>query len=79
MNAILAKQLAFDFCCTEDDVRSGKNIFTEFTADKNRRIFEDTEDCFLKALLLRGAGRNITALTANGLWRWKISVSLTAR
>lgn len=54
MNAILAKQLAFDFCCTEDDVRSGKNIFTEFTADKNRRIFEDTEDCFLKIASVNG-------------------------
>ena len=30
MNQILAKQLAIDFCCTEEMVLSKENIFTEY-------------------------------------------------
>lgn len=49
MNPTLAKQLALDYCCTEDDVRDNANHFTVYEPLPCRRRFEETsEDCFLK-------------------------------
>lgn len=53
MNPILKKQLAIDFCCTEEAVESKENIFTEYTPLTGRRIFKEGE-CFLKAACVQG-------------------------
>ena len=53
MNDILVKQLALDFCCTEEEVRSRKNVFTQYVPRQGRRIFKEGE-CFLKVAAFRG-------------------------
>lgn len=53
MNRILAKQLALDFCCTEQMVMSGENVFTEYSPQEGRRIFQETE-CYFKAASVQG-------------------------
>lgn len=53
MNQILAKQLAMDFCCTEEMVLSKENIFTEYSPQEGRRIFNESE-CFLKVASVQG-------------------------
>ena len=53
MNPTLKKQLAIDFCCTEEAVESKENIFTEYTPLTGRRIFKEGE-CFLKAACVQG-------------------------
>lgn len=53
MNQILAKQLAIDFCCTEEMVLNRENIFTEYKAQEGRRIFRESE-CYLKVASVQG-------------------------
>ncbi|MGN0438561.1 MAG: GNAT family N-acetyltransferase [Lachnospiraceae bacterium] len=53
MNDILTKQLAIDFCCSEEEVMSNENIFTEYMPQIGRRIFEEGE-CFLKVASVQG-------------------------
>lgn len=53
MNIILAKQLAIDFCCTEEMVLSRENIFMEYKAQEGRRIFNEAE-CYLKVASVNG-------------------------
>lgn len=53
MNPILAKQLAIDFCCTEEMVLNRENVFTEYEALEGRRIFNETE-CYLKVASIHG-------------------------
>lgn len=53
MNPTLKKQLAIDFCCTEEAVERKENIFTEYTPLTGRRIFKEGE-CFLKAASVQG-------------------------
>ena len=53
MNPILAKQLAIDFCCTEEMVLNRENVFTEYEALEGRRIFNETE-CYLKVATIHG-------------------------
>lgn len=53
MNLTLKKQLAIDFCCTEEAVEGKENIFTEYTPLTGRRIFKEGEG-FLKAASVQG-------------------------
>lgn len=53
MNRILAKQLAIDFCCTEEMVMNRENIFTEYSLQEGRRIFNEKE-CYLKVASVNG-------------------------
>ena len=53
MNPIFVKQLAIDFCCSEEMVLSGENIFTEYQPREGRRIFRESE-CFLKVASVNG-------------------------
>lgn len=53
MNDILTKQLAIDFCCSEEDVMSNENIFTEYMPQEGRRIFNEGE-CYLKVASVHG-------------------------
>lgn len=53
MNPTLKKQLAIDFCCTEEAVERKENIFTEYTPLTGRRIFKEGEG-FLKAASVQG-------------------------
>lgn len=53
MNDILTKQLAIDFCCSEEDVMSNENIFTEYMPQEGRRIFNEGE-CYLKVASVQG-------------------------
>lgn len=53
MNEILMEQLAIDFCCKPEMVKSNENIFTEYFAQDGRRIFKEGE-CFLKIASIHG-------------------------
>lgn len=53
MNDILTKQLAIDFCCSEEEVTSNENIFTEYMPQEGRRIFNEGE-CYLKVASVQG-------------------------
>lgn len=53
MNELLIRQLAIDYCCTEEDVKSKDNIFTVYQPKEERRIFEE-EECFLKVVSING-------------------------
>ncbi len=54
MNDILKTQLAFDYCCTPEDVSDDKNIFTVYSPHADRRKFNEAEDCFLKITAING-------------------------
>ena len=54
MNDILCRQLALDYCCTPEDVRDGKNHFTEHRFLEGRRRFREGKDCFLKVAMVGG-------------------------
>ena len=53
MNQILAKQLAIDFCCSQELVTGKENVFTRYVPQEGRRIFEEGE-CFLKVASIQG-------------------------
>lgn len=53
MNEVLLHQLAIDFCCSESQVASRENVFTEYEKRPGRRIFQEGE-CFLKAAVFQG-------------------------
>ena len=53
MNGILCKQMAIDYCCTDDEVTDVGNHFTIHQKMYGRRIFEK-EDCFLKIASING-------------------------
>lgn len=54
MNPILVKQLACDFCMSESEITDNNSHFTIFRANPERRVFKDTENCFLKAASVNG-------------------------
>ena len=79
MNDILKTQLAFDYCCTPEDVADSKNIFTVYLPHNDRRKFNGSGECFLKITAINGkllfTGReDIIALcsekyeSADGAW-----------
>jgi len=43
MNPILAQQLAYDFCCTKEEIQGDKNIYTTYFDHENRRIYSKKE------------------------------------
>jgi len=53
MHPILQRQLAIDFCCTEEQVMSRDHVFTAYTPHPERRIFKEGE-CFLKIAAVNG-------------------------
>lgn len=54
MNDILKTQLAFDYCCTPEDVAGNKNIFTVYSPHNDRRKFNEGKECFLKITAING-------------------------
>lgn len=54
MNDILKTQLAFDYCCTPEDVSGNKNIFTVYSPQTDRRKFNEAGECFLKIAAING-------------------------
>lgn len=66
MNEILARQLAVDFCCTEEMVKNRENVFTEYEKQEGRRIFKEAE-CFLKVASVNG---KILASGKEEIIRW---------
>lgn len=66
MNEILAEQLAVDFCCTGEMVKSRENVFTEYAKLEGRRIFKESE-CFLKVASVNG---KILASGKQEIIRW---------
>ena len=53
LNRSVAKQLAIDFCCTEEMVLDRENVFTEYKPQEGRRIFRESE-FFFKAASVNG-------------------------
>ena len=54
MNGILCAQLALDYCCTDEEVRDGKNHFTPYRPLEGRRRFREQEELFLKIAAVNG-------------------------
>lgn len=50
----IARQLAADYCCTPEEVLDSDNHFTEYRPMEGRRMFDKTEDCFLKVAVVFG-------------------------
>ena len=78
MNDTLCKQLALDFCLSEDEIRDKKNHVSVFVPRDGRRRFADGDDAFKVAVVtgkLIATGRKDvidalgdTLLEANGSW-----------
>ncbi len=49
----LYRQLALDFCCTEEEIRSGENQYHVYRKKEGRRRFRTDDDCFLKVMSIR--------------------------
>ena len=54
MNDILCRQLALDYCCTEEQVRDTKDHFMIYRPLEGRRRFHDDDDCYLKIAVVNG-------------------------
>lgn len=49
MNGTLLKQLALDYCCSEEDILGKENVFREFVPLEGRRIFREDDNYFKAA------------------------------
>ncbi len=54
MHDILCRQMAVDFCCTEEAVRGRENCFTEHQFLEGRRRFHEGQECYLKIAVIGG-------------------------
>ena len=54
MNEILSRQLAIDYCCSEEEVRDKSNHFTLHEYLPDRRRFQEGKECFLKIAVING-------------------------
>ena len=54
MNDILCRQLAIDYCCSEDAVRDGKHHFMLHQFQEGRRRFREEKECYLKIAVING-------------------------
>ena len=54
MNPILRRQLAVDFCVSENEVDDRRNHFSVWMPLPERRVFLDSDDCVLKAAVVNG-------------------------
>ena len=54
MNRVLCRQLALDYCCSEEDIPDGKNHFTVHRFLDGRRRFQEGKECFLKVAVVNG-------------------------
>ncbi len=52
MNDILCRQLALDYCCSEEDVRDDKDHFMIYRPLEGRRRFHNDDECFLKIAVI---------------------------
>ncbi len=79
MNDVLCRQMAVDYCCTDEDVADGRNHFSEHRFLEGRRRFREEKECFLKIAVINGkvlaAGRSDiiawfedTYANAGGAW-----------
>ena len=50
---LFIKQMAIDFCCSEEEVLNGENQFHIFVPQEGRRRFQQDRECFLKIAALR--------------------------
>lgn len=49
----LEQQLAIDYCCTDEEMRTGRNQFRVYRPLEGRRRFRADDDCFLKVISYR--------------------------
>ena len=54
MHALISRQLAADFCCTEADVLVAQHHFTVFQPPPDRRQYMEIRPCLLKIAVVRG-------------------------
>ncbi|MBQ8305347.1 MAG: GNAT family N-acetyltransferase [Blautia sp.] len=54
MNEILLRQLAADYCCSEEDVRDRHNHFTVHEFREERRKYRESKECILKIADVNG-------------------------
>lgn len=54
MNDILCKQLAIDYCCSEEEVRDERHHFTTYQFLEGRRRFREETECYLKVAVING-------------------------
>ena len=54
MNEILARQLAADYCCSEEDVRDRQNHFMVHAYLDDRRKYRENKECILKIADVNG-------------------------
>ena len=54
MHPLLLRQLAADFCCTQDDVLDDSHHFTVFTPLPDRRQYMEITPCLLKIAVVGG-------------------------
>ena len=50
---LFIKQMAIDYCCTEEEILDGENQFHIFVPQEGRRRFQQDRECFLKIAALR--------------------------
>ena len=50
---LFIKQMAIDYCCTEEEILNGENRFHTFVPQEGRRRFQQDKECFLKIAALR--------------------------
>lgn len=50
---LFIKQMAIDYCCTEEEILDGENQFHTFVPQEGRRRFQQDRECFLKIAALR--------------------------
>ena len=50
---LFIKQMALDFCCSEEEILNGENQFHIFVPQEGRRRFQQDRECFLKIAALR--------------------------
>lgn len=54
MHPLLTRQLAADFCCTEQEVLDAQHHFTTFTPHPDRRQYQEISPCMLKIAVVNG-------------------------
>ncbi len=52
--ALVCRQFALDYCCTEEEAADGRNQFHVYRPLEGRRRFRTEEPCFLKAAAFHG-------------------------
>ena len=67
MNSTLCRQIALDYCCTEEETADRSNHFSVYAPLEGRRVYKNDDDAFLKIAVI---GNKILFTGKPGIIEW---------